>query len=38
MSRHSLIWIVAAVLAIAGIGAAGARLDRESTLASAAAP
>ena len=36
MSRRTLIWIVAAVLAIAGTAAAGAWLNRESTLASAA--
>ena len=36
MSRHSLIWLVAAGLAIAGIAAARAWLNRESTLASAA--
>ena len=36
MSRRSLGWIVVAVLAIAGIAAAGVWLDRESTLVSAA--
>src|SRR3989442_14581370 len=36
MSRRSLGWIVVGVLAIGGIAAAGAWLDRESTLVSAA--
>ncbi|TMH54223.1 MAG: hypothetical protein E6H53_18760, partial [Betaproteobacteria bacterium] len=36
MSRRSLGWIVVAVLTIGGIAAAGAWLDRESTLVSAA--
>src|SRR5947199_9671329 len=36
MSRRSLGWLVFGVLAIAGIAAAGAWLDRESTLVSAA--